>query len=56
MDIKVKPKKQRCWKCKKTSGTIKFYLMPGDEKVRFYHPECYKLMEKKHGQRNRKKV
>ena len=43
--IKVKPKKQRCWKCKKTSGTIKFYLFPNSERIGFYHSACFKSLK-----------
>jgi len=43
--IKVKPKKHRCWKCKKTSGIIKFYIFPGDDRVRYYHPACFKSLK-----------
>jgi len=39
--IKTEAKKQRCGKCKKTSGIIKFYIFPGEEKVRHYHAQCF---------------
>jgi len=56
LNIKTKPQKHRCWKCKKTSGIIKFYIFPGDDRVRYYHHECMKIMKKKYESRNRKKI
>lgn len=47
LHIKTKPRKKQCWKCKKNNGIIKFYIQPGDEKIRFYHSACRKLLAKK---------
>ena len=47
LNIKVNPRKKQCWKCKKNTGIIKFYLLPGDEKIRSYHSACRKLLVKK---------
>lgn len=37
---KVRTKKLKCLKCKKTTGRVKFYLLPDAEKVQPYHASC----------------
>ena len=45
---KTIPKKMKCNKCKKTDGTIKFYIdESGDGVPKTYHPKCRSLLKAK---------